>query len=158
MSDENIQARLAKVEEWLEEHVQRFSEPKEVELSRFDVDWSTFKGTFRLSLDGVAVFSKIRFSPDAAGKMGYGLPMFISPLGVAASYAAVEITPLTARAITHGLNQAIPKLKGCGKDPVTGAEITFHTPPALRLTPEALRDAKRRVVPQYRVKVVLDDL
>ena len=158
MSDENIQDSLSKIEGWLAEHVQRFSEPKEVELSRFGIDWDTFRGSFRLSLDGVVVFERIRFSPNASGKMSYGLPMFISPLGVPASYAAIDITPLTGRAITQGLNQAIPKLKGCGKDPNGGADITINTSPTLRLTPEALRDAKRRLVPSYRVKVMLADL
>ena len=125
---ERAKERWEKLAEWLEEHVAKYPEPECVTLSDFRVDWNTFSGDFRISFDSVAFAKKLKFSPDVSGKAEFFLPMFVSPLGVPASYAAIKITEKTYEAILRGLWETIPRLRGAGLDPKTGREIKAAFP------------------------------
>lgn len=151
--DESGKIHDEQVLDWLEEHVQVFSDPKTVKLSDFEIDWSHFKGRFRLSLDNVALTEKIEFRLEVCGRTKFFLPMFTSPLGVPASYSAIEISDQTREAITSALHQTIPRLKGLGINRKTGEEITNRTPPYKRILKEELENAMRKVGNDYAITV-----
>ena len=106
--DESIERHVEQVMAWLEENVQVFLEPEAVTLSEFSVNWEDFSGDFNLSLDDVMLSRKVGFGLEASGKTRFYMPMFYSPLGAPASYAAIEITEKTRQAILTGLRQTFP--------------------------------------------------
>jgi hypothetical protein len=97
---------LENVDEWLEKNVQVFPEPKVITLSNFKK--KDFGGEFTLTLDSAALIDKISFDnwPLNSTLIKIYLPMFHSPLGVPASYAAIEITDNTRNLIESTLRQA----------------------------------------------------
>ena len=145
------------VMQWLRDNVQVIPEPEAVTLSNFSVDWEDFSGDFRISFDSVMLAEKMSFGLEATGKTVFYMPMFHSPLGVPASYSAIEITDKTQNAILKGLRETIPQLKGAGLDKETGREITWHTAPAERIAASALRKAMRKVTESYSITIKVDN-
>ena len=157
MNDES-ESRYERVKDWLEENVQVYPEPELVRLYDFAIDWEDFSGEFRVAFDSVVLSEKLRFSLEASGKTTFSLPMFHSPLGVPASYAAIEITEKTHKAILKGLRETVPRVKGAGLDRETGKSVSFHTPPAERIDPAVLRNAKATVTGSYLIIVEVKNL
>jgi len=83
------------VEKWLEEHVQVFPEPKVIRLTNFRqiIDGRKWGGEFTLTLDSITLLKKISIEnwPYNSTLIKMYLPMFCSPLGVPASYPAIDI-------------------------------------------------------------------
>lgn len=102
-------ARQGELEAWLDEHIRVFVTPETVGLSHFEVDWDTFYGSFRITLDEVTLIDRFKFSPEQSGKPVYFTPMFGSPLGVPCSYSAIELTEFTRLAISMCLAEVIPR-------------------------------------------------
>ena len=152
MNDE-LESRFGRLKDWLEENVQIYLEPELVRLYDFAVNWEDFSGEFRVAFDSVVLSEKLRFSLEASGKTTFNLPMFHSPLGVPASYSAIEITAKTQKAILEGLRETVPRVKGAGLDRETGKSVSFHTPPAERIDPAVLRNAKATVTGSYSIIV-----
>jgi len=150
---ESIEKHLKEVSTWLEENVQMYSEPNTVTLSSFQVDWSNFSGQFKVAFDHVVLPEDFRFGLEASGKTMFYMPMFHSPLGAPASYAAIEITENTKTAILNGLRKTFPRLKGAGLDKETRREITFHSPPETRVDAKTLTLAKEKVTQNYSVTI-----
>jgi hypothetical protein len=77
-----------------------------------------------------------------AGAIGLSPPMFHSPLGAPASFAAIELSPRVEAAVLAGLRALVPPLKPFGTDTETGEEITMASSLRQRLyVPlEAVRD------------------
>ena len=157
MSNES-ESRFERVKDWLEENVQVYPGPELVRLYDFAIDWEDFSGEFRVAFDSVVLSEKLRFSLEASGKTTFRLPMFHSPLGVPASYAAIEITEKTHKAILKGLRETVPRVKGAGLDRETGKSVSFHTPPAERIDPTVLRNAKATVTGSYLIIVDVKNL
>jgi hypothetical protein len=145
------------VTQWLQDNVQVFPEPETVTLSEFSVDWEDFSGDFSVSFDSVKLAKKLSFGLEASGKTVFYMPMFHSPLGVPVSYPAIEITDRTKDAILRGLRDTFPRLKGAGLDKETGMEITWHTPPALRIAASALRKAIIKVTEDYSITIKVNN-
>jgi len=154
--DESTANHISKVMEWLDDHVQVFTQPEIVKLSHFDIDWSDFSGSFLLSLDNTALKDKIRFGLEASGKTKFYMPMFHSPLSAPASYAAIELTDQTREAITIALRKTIPRLMGLGRDRATGEEITAYTPVLNRISKDDLENAMRVVEEVYEIIIRVD--
>ena len=112
---------------WLRGHVISPSTPKEIVLSNFEFDEDEFSGSFNLTLDNVRFTQIFKFSVDMSGKYQIHPPMHISPLGVPASYASVELTDETSNAIEKLINQFFPKIKPFGLDKSTGKFIDRNT-------------------------------
>ena len=148
---DNVDQHVKEVESWLKDNVKMFDEPKTVTLSRFDIDWQQFRGSFSLALDETAIKEKISFSLNAEGTVSFSLPMFHSPLGAPASYSAYEFSKKTRLAISNALNLTLPKLLGVGRHPVTKKEITINSPINERISKEKLQQAKRRVKRNYKI-------
>ena len=153
--EESILRHIEEVRAWLDENVQVFTEPQSVTLSDFVVDWNEFSGDFRVSLDSSELPDKLHFGLNASGKTDFYLPMFHSPLGAPASYAAIELTPKTLEAIRQGLHSTIPHVMGVGTTSETGLKIEAHTSPQLRLSGETLKGAMVRLIEDYTVTMPL---
>jgi hypothetical protein len=76
---------------------------------------------------------KFDFSIGIDGNYHYSVPMFVSPLGAPASFAAIELSPETRKAITQALNQMFPKILPFGLHPVSKQFINSHTPISERI-------------------------
>jgi len=155
---ESIEKHLEEVSAWLEENIKVYLEPNTVTLSSFQVDWSNFSGEFKVAFDNVVLPEDFRFGLEASGKTMFYMPMFHSPLGAPASYAAIEITENTKTAIMSGLRKTFPRLKGAGLDKETGREITFHTHPADRVDAKILTLAKEKLTQNYSVTIDVEKL
>jgi hypothetical protein len=145
------------IDKWLEDHVEVWEEPAAVTLFDFEVNWDSFSGSFTLALDDYVYEERLHFGLQESGKVGYALPIFGSPLGVPASYAAVEMTARTSQAISKALRETIPKVRGCGINRETGQLINFDTPPLERINPEVIEEARRKVTADYQITVRLEE-
>ena len=131
---------------WLDENVQCYPTPKKVMLSEFEIDWRTLSGSFRVDLDGVQLPKRFRFGVELTDRPTLFFPMFHSPCGVPASFAAIEITDRTETAILEGLRRTIPAVRPYGVDHKTGKDIDSRTPLSKRiLDRKQFESAKRRV-------------
>lgn len=128
-----IQAHIAEVERWLDDNVRVVPAPRAVTLSDFEIDWSKLTGSFTLALDGEPLPDRFRFDLEITGWLRWQMPMFHSPLGAPASYAAYEFTPETRRAIDEALRAVLPRLHGCGLVRATGQRIDQSTPLEARI-------------------------
>lgn len=141
-----IAEHLAQVSAWLDENVIRYPLPLAVTLGDMQMNWEGLSGSFVLSLDGKAVPDRFCFSLDGTGWLKFFLPMFTSPLGAPASYAAVELTEETQVAMQEGLRVLMPKLAGFGLHPVTGEWVHQSTPWRARvMDPTGFEQAKERI-------------
>jgi hypothetical protein len=95
---------------------------------------------------------------EMTGVPKFYYPMFTSPLGVPASYRAIEITSNTHNAISEALKRTFPKLKPLGKNKDTGIEITYQSSVEARVSREAVEETEALVVEGYSISVRLDDL
>jgi len=156
--DQSTNSRVEQVTHWLEENVQVVPEPKFVTLSAFSVNWTDFSGEFSVSFDSSALSEKLKFGLEASGKTCFQMPMFHSPLGVPASYAAIEITDQTHKAILKGLRETFPRLRGAGLDRKTGKSIACYTPSSERIEAHLLEQARNKVSMDYSITVELEDV
>ena len=152
---DEIREHIERVEAWLEENVRVYPTPREVTLSGFDIDWITLDGSFLLAFDGEPLRHRFRFDMDISGRLRFRMPMFHSPLGAPASYAAIEFTDETRCSIDKGLHAVLPRLHGCGIVRATGKEINHWTPIDERIVDgEAFEAAKARAsAPGYSITV-----
>lgn len=132
-----IQAHLAEVAAWLDENVRVLPTPREVTLSAFEIDWNTLAGSFAVALDDETLPDRFRFDMEITGWLKFRTPMFHSPLGAPASYAAYELTSETRNAIEEALRGVLPRLHGCGLVRATGQHITQSTPLDARIVDRA---------------------
>ena len=153
--NEAMKKQIKEVHAWLDQHVRVFVQPKAVVLSEFSVNWDDFCGNFRVMLDAVELPVRLKFGLEASGETKFYLPMFHSPLGAPASYAAIGLTPKTLEAIRQGLHQAIPRVMAVGNNKVTGQNVPVNTPARLRLSADALQAAMAKLVKGYSVRVPL---
>lgn len=153
--DDDSKEHIQQVRQWLEENVQLYFTPKKVTLHSFEVDWDELSGSFRVLLDDNDLPHRFSFEIDTSGKAEFFLPMFHSPLGAPASYGAINLSESTSKAILEGLREAIPKVRGCGRNRETGLEITNCTPINDRVIDHEEFDlAKKRVEsPNYIITV-----
>nr|PZN78376.1 MAG: hypothetical protein DIU57_15895 [Pseudomonadota bacterium] len=120
MIDDNL-------EQWLGKNVLVYPTPLIVTLRHFNVDWTTFSGSFEIVLDDVVVQERVDFSLGITGKPDIQLPMFHSPMFVPASFVAIEFSNATYLAVQRALELALPKMKPLGRDPITGEVIDSNT-------------------------------
>lgn len=137
------QEHISEVHQWLEQNVKVYTTPKVVTLSAFEIDWEKLSGTFEVSFDNEPLEQRMYFYLEPSGKVAYAKPMFVSPLGAPASYAAIELTKETEEAILKGLHETIPSVKECGTDHDTGEEIQSSTPLSKRIKNNKEFDAAR---------------
>ncbi len=153
MNPEQIE-HMAEVEAWLDGNVIQYPTPAKVTLSDFQLDWHKVAGSFVLEFDDELVGDRFELSLGDNGRLKFGTPMFISPLGAPASYAAVEFTEDTREAIDDGLSLLVPKFAGFGLHPLTREFVTQSTPQQDRvMDPEGLEISKRLLSGNFSVSV-----
>jgi len=156
--EEYEQSRLKELQIWLSENVTDVPEPKEVTLFDFEVNWSNWSGNFKIRFDDFVSEDSFGLGMEMTGVPKFYYPMFTSPLGVPASYAAIEITSNTHNAINEALKRTFPKLKPLGKNRDTGIEITYQSSVEARVSREAVEETEALVIKGYSITVRLDDL
>ena len=120
--------KITKLRNWLRGHVVSPSTPNVITLSDFEFDPQEFKGGFKLTLDNLRFISGFRFSVDISGAYEIAPPLYISPMGVPASYPSIELTEITTNEITRLINNFFPRLKPLGIDKETKVFIDRNTP------------------------------
>ena len=150
--------RLKEVRAWLADNVVYIPEPKEVTLFDFEVDWSNWSGEFKIRFDDFVSEDSFGLGMEMTGVPKFYYPMFTSPLGVPASYAAIEITSNTHNAINEALKRTFPKLKPLGKNRDTGIQIMYNSPIEARLARHEIEETELLVVKGYSVSVLLKNL
>jgi hypothetical protein len=141
-----IAEHLAQVSAWLDENVVSYPTPAAVTLTDIQMNWTELSGSSTLSLDNKVVPDRFVFSLDGTGWLKFFMPMFTSPLGAPASYAAVELTEETRLAMQVGLHILMPKLAGFGLHPRTGEWVHQSTPWRARvMDPNGFEQARQRI-------------
>ena len=120
--------KIEKLRNWLRGHVVSPSTPKVVVLSNIDFDWKGLSGSFNVTLDNLRLISGFKFSVDISGKYQISPPLYVSPMGVPASYPSIELTEETTNEITKLINDFFPKVKPLGIDKETGVFIDRNVP------------------------------
>jgi len=157
--DEEYEARRLKdLQVWLAENVIEIPEPQEVTLFDFEMNWSKWSGKFKVRFDEFECQDTFGLEMEMTGFPKFYFPMFTSPLGVPASYRAIEITSNTHKAVSEALRLTFPKLKPLGRNRVTGIEITYQSAVEDRLSKEAIEETRSLVVEDYSVTVRLEDM
>lgn len=145
---------LAQVKDCLKEHVIQYPTPEKITLSDFQIDWLKIDGSFVLEFDGIRISDRFKLTLGDTGRLRFYMPMFHSPLGAPASYAAQEFTDETHNAIDDGLRLLIPKFSGFGLHPMTREFIHQSTPLQERvLDPEGFEISKRLLSLAFSVTV-----
>ena len=145
--------RFKRLQIWLKENVVVISEPQAVTLFDFEISWESWRGSFQVKFDDEIYADRLEFSIGITGYPHYTVPSFTSPLGVPASYAAMEMTASTRDAITRALKKTLPKFKPLGRNRETGLEITYQTPMSSRISVSAIEEAKQRITEIYSITI-----
>ena len=124
----SINKHRAGVFQWLAENVESPKTPLKIDLQITNFDWKSFSGNCKLFFDGIELSDIFEISLDISGKYSLKPPIFCSPLGAPASYAAIELTETTYQAIDTQLNQFLPKMLPYGINHLTGEMIDGSTP------------------------------
>ena len=91
--DEEYEAnRLKELKLWLAKNVIDIPVPQEVTLFDFEINWSKWSGDFKVRFDEFECQDTFGLAMEMTGFPKFYFPMFTSPLGVPASYRAIEIT------------------------------------------------------------------
>jgi hypothetical protein len=102
------------LENWLKENILKISRPNKLVLHNFKVDLRAFSGSFMVDVDGETLNATFSLYLGSDGKVHFGEPMFHSPMGVPASYAAIEVDPDTRLAIANSICNLFPKFRAYG--------------------------------------------
>lgn len=110
-----------------------------------------------MKLDDIDVEGRFQFWTDIVGRQLVCVPMFHSPMGAPASYAAVELTGETLSAIQSAISETFPNLKPFGRDSSTGRFIDSRTPFEERIIdPDAYQAVKERITEAFSVTVNIE--
>ena len=151
--EEYEEERFKRLQIWLKENVVVIPEPQAVTLFDFEISWETWRGSFQIKFDDEIYAERLEFSIGITGYPHYTVPSFTSPLGVPASYAAMEMTGSTRDAITRALKKTFPRFKPLGRERETGIEITYQAPMSSRISVLAIEEAKQRITEFYSITV-----
>jgi hypothetical protein len=150
-----LDSEIAKVEIWLADNVTVIGDVKSVVLTKFTWEQDRYSGHFYIAFDGVEFPNRFRFSiGDSDGRTKIITPMFHSPLGVPASFAAIEISESVYTAIENEIRTLFPRITPFGRDSKTNKETNSRTPfherlpdpDALLKTVETITDPKFKIL------------
>ncbi len=102
------------LESWLKENILKICKPNKLVLHSFKVDLRAFSGSFMVDVDEGTLNASFSLYLGSDGKFHFVEPMFLSPMGVPASYAAIEIDPDTRLAIANSISNQFPKFRAYG--------------------------------------------
>ena len=141
-----IMTKMSDIQEWLDANVVTHNQPKNISLSGFEIDWNDLSGSFDLAFDETVLSERIKFSLESNGRMKFWMPMFHSPLGAPASYAAFEMSDSTKDAIDSALYEAFSSFRPMGWNKDIDVIITSSTPMLERVFDQARFSEIKKVV------------
>ena len=123
MSD-GLTDHLVEVENWLTENVRVITHANELTLCDFTYNPKNYSGKFYVSVDGEVLEERWRFwLGDADGWPTVSPPMFTSPIGAPASYAAVKLSDELDAALKAKMREVFPRIAPLGLNRKT--EVLF---------------------------------
>lgn len=126
--NDDLTDRLQAVRKWLNENARVITQVGELTIFNFTYDPNHHSGHFQVSVDGEPIEEHWSFSLGKAdGWTTICPPMFVSPLGAPASYAAVEVSAEIHAALEAKLREIFPRLAPLGLNRETGVEITMSS-------------------------------
>lgn len=144
--NESFQERVAQVRAWLKENVIAPDTPSQISISDVEFDWRTMSGSFSLALDGKKLEDRFYVGIEITGRVKYGPPMFHSPLGVPASYAAVELDEKTDAAVQEALESIFPRVRAYGWHKDIDVIIDAMTPFEERVVDKVEFEKGRKII------------
>ena len=124
-AEDELNDRLTMVQNWLNENVRVITHAKELTLCDFAYNSKNHSGKFSVSVDGEELEGRWRFwLGDGDGWPTVGPPMFTSPLGAPASYAAVELSDELDAVLQAKMREIFPRIAPFGLNRKTGVEFT----------------------------------
>ncbi|MGY9002732.1 MAG: hypothetical protein ACKVIF_06030 [Rhodospirillales bacterium] len=116
---------LVEVHNWLDENVLVITHANELTICDFAYNPKNHSGKFSVSVDGEALEGRWRFwLGDGDGWPTVGPPMFTSPQGAPASYAAVELSDELNAVLQAKMREIFPRIAPFGLNRKTGIECT----------------------------------
>jgi hypothetical protein len=154
---DDIKQHLVEIRAWLDENVTVYDDVQTVTLHNFEIDWEKLNGSFRIIVNEKDCEMPFRFAClTATGKPEVYRPMFHSPLGAPASYAAVDISERIIDRMISTIAKFMPSIKPLGLDKESGKILTFQTPQHERLPSVAEIQAAKDIVSQPDFLIKMD--
>ena len=154
---DHIKQHLVEIRAWLDENVTVYDDVRTVTLRNFEIDWEKLNGSFHITVNGEDCKMPFRFSClTATGKPEVYRPMFHSPLGAPASYAAVDIAERIIDRMVSTIAKFMPSIKPLGLDKESGRVLTFQTPQHERLPSITEIQAAKDIISQSNFLIKLD--
>ena len=141
-----FEQRLAEIRTWLDENVLVPETPMEISISEIQFEWKKMYGTFSVSLDDCKLKDRFSVSMQITGRVAFTPPMFTSPLGVPASYAAVKLSEKTELAIQRALERVFPTVRAYGWHKDIDLIIDAYTPFDRRIIDQGVFEQRRLMI------------
>jgi ADP-ribosylglycohydrolase len=151
-----LDAKKRQVSRWLADNVTVICKVQSVVLSKFTWNPERYGGEFHVTFDGVKYPRSFNFSLGGIdGHTDIYTPMFTSPLGVPASFAAIEIPSSVMKLVNHEIRTLFPRIEPYGVNRRTGKDTHSSTPIHERLPdPAALLKAVEAIInPEFEIVI-----
>jgi hypothetical protein len=152
--EESFAERKRALESWLDANVLVPSRPSQIAISDLKCDWENGRGSFLLSLDTQALEDRFDLWIAIDGKVNFGVPMFVSPMGVPASFAAIELDEDTRAAIQRALDRVFPEYFSYGRHKGRRRYIDAYTPLMRRIKDQVQFELKKTALDNQNLVVM----
>jgi hypothetical protein len=132
--DQSLESHVQAVNEWLKANIRVYPEPAHITLRQIQFNPKTLSGSALLVLGNEVTGESLSLRMSETGWLTFSVPLFHSPLGAPASYAAIELTTNTQSAVTAAVRSLLPRLMPLGINPKTKEWITTSTPLQARIS------------------------
>lgn len=146
MEAEPVEDRRAALRKWLMENVLVPPTPQSITISDIKFDWERGSGSFVLALDGERLMDRFNLSVEMNGKVTFGGPLFVSPMGVPATFSAVDLDRPTSQAIQKGLERIFPLYYAFGRHKHRKRLVDIWTPLHRRIVDQKDFQEKRALI------------
>ena len=93
--DQSLESHVQAVNEWLKANIRVYPEPAHITLRQIQFNPKTLSGSALLLLGNEVTGESLSLRMSETGWLTFSVPLFHSPLGAPASYAAIELTTHT---------------------------------------------------------------
>ena len=145
-AEEYRKRRKEELCDWLKDNIKAYEAVKTIQLHDFVVDWEELDGEFSVTIDGETVEDKFSLCLTGTGRVAYGVPIFHSPLGTVASYAAIELSEEIRKRISQVLDSIFPKFRAYGIHNDINHFVTQSTPLNVRTYDDELFNRCKHMV------------
>ncbi len=132
--DQSLESHIHAVNEWLKANIRVYPEPTHITLRQVQLNPKTLSGSALLLLGNEITGESLSLRMSETGWLTFSVPLFHSPLGAPASYAAIELTTNTQSAVNAAVRSLLPRLMPLGINPKTKEWVTTSTPLQARIS------------------------